>query len=212
MSILNNNNSITRYKVSDIIRANNKSVNEKIREGLTKNIFNEIKERSQQDYSIGWTSIKDPYEPNFENPESFLTGIILTISMRIDSKKIPKKVFEKHMSIHEKEYLNEKVKRCNICKISKGERKEIKNEVISKLLMKTIPTPEIYDVIWNIEKKFIFLFTTKKQAREEFETLFKKSFNLDVEMLFPFTMAENKNFPFENIVNAKRTTFFEKVA
>ena len=66
----------------------------------------------------------------------------------------------------------------------------IKDEVISMLSTRVPSTPNIYDIVWNVEEKWLWFFTTLKNANEELETLFVTSFQLPLIRLFPFTMAD----------------------
>ena len=51
-------------------------------------------------------------------------------------------------------------------------------------------TPNIYDLIWNYEDASVFFFSNLKEANEELETLFTKSFQVTLIRLFPFTLAD----------------------
>jgi hypothetical protein len=77
--------------------------------------------------------------------------------------------------------------------ISKNEKTEIKEMVIDILMHKIPAIPNLYDVLWDYEKKNLYLYTTQKAANEFFETIFLKSFNLKPIRLFPYTIVETKS-------------------
>jgi hypothetical protein len=62
--------------------------------------------------------------------------------------------------------------------------------VIHTLSLRIPATPNVYDLIWNYEDASVYFFSNLKEANEELETLFAKSFKLTLIRLFPFTMAD----------------------
>lgn len=177
MSILKNTKSVTRFKISDIEMSN-----EEILEKL--NIY-KIKEiKPEEEFVFGWSSLLDPYDPNFDDM-SFMTGNYLTVSMRIDKKSIPAKLVKKEIDKLQKKVLEE---RC-IRKLSRSTKMQIKESVRSNLLTKIQAVPNEYDVVLDFSKNIIYLLSTSKFAREVFEELIKETFNVQIEMTFPFTMG-----------------------
>jgi hypothetical protein len=55
--------------------------------------------------------------------------------------------------------------------------------------MRIPATPNIYDIIWNYEAGTLWFFSNLKGANEELETLFGRSFKLNLIRLFPYSMA-----------------------
>jgi len=135
--------------------------------------------------SVGWTSFNEPFKPDFEG-SSFIIDNFFVFSLRIDRKKVPSKIIQKH-------YLQAISKRLSSTGkqyLSRNEKAEIKEDVIQRLT-KTIPaTPNVYDLLWNYEASSLTFFSNQKAANEELETLFGKSFELSLIRLFPYTTAE----------------------
>lgn len=58
-------------------------------------------------------------------------------------------------------------------------------------LLRRIPAiPNVYDLMWNYEDASLWFFSNLKSANEELETLFIKSFGLQLIRLFPYTTAD----------------------
>ena len=74
--------------------------------------------------------------------------------------------------------------------MSKSEKKMIRDEVSHQLIVRVPATPNVYDLVWNIEDKVLWFFSTLKSANEELESMFARSFQLTLIRLFPFTMAD----------------------
>lgn len=181
MGLLSSAMSITRYRVDGKIQ---NPVTEAVAKGLTKNIIADIDE-DPAEKSVGWTSFDKPFSPNFEG-SSFLFGNLFAFSLRIDRKVIPSKLLKKHVAIETSKRLNKTRQRF----LSKDEKKAIKDKVITDLAMRIPSTPNIYDLIWNYESSDVSFFSNLRSANEELESLFKRSFNLSLIRIFPYTAAE----------------------
>ncbi|MBU4258331.1 MAG: recombination-associated protein RdgC [Desulfobacteraceae bacterium] len=181
MSILSSSVSVTRYIVKGKLE---KPVLEKIYNGLTQNSIKDIDD-DHPEKIVGWTSFENPYVPDFEG-SSFVIGSYMVFSMRLDRKSIPSKVIQKHYAIEMARQLKESGRKY----LSRNEKKSIKDHVIDVLSLRIPATPNIYDLIWNVEESWLWFFSNLKAANEELETLFLKSFNLSLIRLFPYTTAD----------------------
>ncbi len=180
MGILSSSISITRYKVLGRIET---SVLETILNGLKKHVIVDI-DNEPEEKSVGWTSFFNPFKPEFDD-SSFVLGSYLLFSLRIDKKTIPAKIMKKYHII-ETEKRKKETGRDNLSKVEK----QAVNEHVKHLLLLRIPaTPNIYDVLWNMEDESLWFFSNLKSANEELETLFAKSFNINLVRIFPYTSA-----------------------
>jgi DNA recombination-dependent growth factor C len=181
MGIFSSSASITRFKVQGKF---DEPVMETLVAGLKKNAIKEIDE-DPADKGVGWTSFEKPYQPDFEG-DSVSIGTHWVFSLRIDKKKIPLKVVQKMCALETAKKLRESGREF----LSRNEKKLLKENVINTLSLRIPATPSIYDLIWNYEDAFVFFFSNLKEANEELETLFAKSFKLTLIRLFPFTIAD----------------------
>lgn len=181
MGIFSSSASITRFKVQGKL---DEPVLETLVAGLKKNAIKEIDEDSA-DKGVGWTSFEKPYQPDFEG-DSVSIGTHWVFSLRIDKKKIPLKVVQKMCTLETAKKLRESGREF----LSRNEKKLLKENVINTLSLRIPATPSIYDLIWNYEDAIVFFFSNLKEANEELETLFAKSFKLTLIRLFPFTIAD----------------------
>ena len=180
MGILSATTSITRYKVDGQL---DEPIIETIEAGLKKNAITDI-DGNPSDQAAGWTSFKNPYEPDFEG-SSFVLGTYLLFSMRLDKKTIPTKMVQKYMAAETAKRLKDTGRDF----LSANEKKMIKDHVLNLLNLKIPATPNVYDVIWQYEAGELWFFTTLKSANEHLETLFTKSFHINLVRRIPYTMA-----------------------
>lgn len=181
MGILSTSASITRYKVDGILE---KPVIDTVLKGLTKysvaDIDDDISEKT-----VGWTSFSNPFQPNFKD-SSFVIGQYFIFSLRIDKKNIPSKTLNKHYALELARRQAESGRKY----FSNNEKKTIKDHVTNVLSLRIPSTPNMYDIVWNYEKSMLWFFSNLKNANEELETLFLKSFACNIIRLFPFTVAD----------------------
>ncbi|PIE64297.1 MAG: exonuclease [Desulfobacterales bacterium] len=180
MGILSSSLSITQYRVEGALQ---EPVIETVFKGLKKHAIEDIDNESS-DKAIGWSNFGDPFEPQIDQ-SSFLIGTHFAFSMRIDKKTIPNKIIQKHYARDMKKRLEASGREF----LSKKEKKEIKDNVVHMLSMRIPATPNIYDIIWNYEAGKIWFFSNLKGANEALETLFARSFKLNLIRLFPYSMA-----------------------
>ena len=169
MGFLSPSISFTRYLVQGKVE---QPIFETVYRGLVKNRILDIDNETVESAS-GWTSFAYPYQPNFEQ-RSFIFDSYFIFSLRIDRKSISSRAVQKHMNVE----MSKTISKTGNAYLSKNEKKLLRENVILQLATKTPATPNIYDVIWNIEKHELWFFSTLKSANEELETLFYRSFHV----------------------------------
>jgi DNA recombination-dependent growth factor C len=182
MGLLSSAMAITRYRVDGRLEG---AATETVRRGLKKNVITEI-DNEAEDTSIGWTSFENPYFPSFEG-SSFLFGSLFIFSLRIDRKSVSSKLIKKHLSIATADRLVKTKKRF----LSKDEKTALKEKVMKDLLVRVPSTPSVYDIVWDYEKASLLFFTNLRAANEKIEDFFRRSFNLRLIRIFPFSAADS---------------------
>jgi len=181
MGILSSAVSITRYRVEGKIEG---PVIEIVSKGLKKNTIPEIDEEAES-MAVGWTSFENPFHPNFDG-SSFVFGNLFVFALRIDRKSIPAKLLKKHLALE----TSKRLAKTNRRFLSKDEKQALKDKVINDLAIRVPSTPNVYDLIWNYEASSLWFYSNLRSANEEIETLFRRSFNVGLLRLFPYTAAD----------------------
>jgi DNA recombination-dependent growth factor C len=114
-------------------------------------------------------------------------GEYLAFSLRIDTRKVPAAVFRKHYLMAEVKVRQEQKFR----RLSRQQKLELKKTVMADLLRRQMPQPALFDIVWHPGQQRLWLFATSPKVRETFETLFRETFELDIYLLFPYTLAQD---------------------
>lgn len=181
MGLMSTSVSVSRFRVEGNLE---KPEMEAVAKGLKENALSEIEDAAAEK-TVGWTPFRTPYRPLFED-RSFVVGEYLVFSLRIDRKSIPSKVLKKEIADASTKRLAESGR----LYLSRSEKKMIRDEVAHRLILRIPATPNLYDLIWSLDRRFVWFFSTLKSANEELETLFAKSFRLTLVRLFPFTLGD----------------------
>ncbi len=181
MGLLSSSISATRYKVAGQLEG---PVHETIFRSLKQHVIRDTGDDGL-DTIMGWTSFENPYNPDFED-YSFVFGAYLVFALRIDKKSLSPKLVKKHYALEAKKHLSKTGRRF----LTANEKKAIKETVANNLLRRIPAIPNVYDLMWNYEDASLWFFSNLKSANEELETLFIKSFGLQLIRLFPYTTAD----------------------
>ncbi|GMQ80028.1 MAG: hypothetical protein BMS9Abin03_497 [Thermodesulfobacteriota bacterium] len=181
MGLLSSRMSITRYQVTGQLDG---SVHETVYQGLKQHAIPKIEDDGSEAIA-GWTSFETPYEPDFEG-YSFVFGAYMLFALRIDKKSIPPKLIQKHYAL----YVAKRLADTGRQYLSANEKKSIKDHVVTTLVRRIPAIPNVYDLVWEYDAASLWCFSNLKAANEALETLFIKSFNLQLIRLFPYTTAD----------------------
>lgn len=181
MQLLSSTLSLTRYSVKGDIA---EPVMDTIRDGLKNHVIREI-DNDPAAKSVGWTTSENPFHPNFD-AQDFVFGTSFVFSLRIDKKSIPAKIVNKHYQMAVKKKLAGTERE----HLSKNEKREIKDDVLHRLYVQIPATPSMYDLVWHLEAGDLWFLSNRKEANEELETLFSKSFKTSIVRIFPYTAAQ----------------------
>lgn len=137
------------------------------------------------EYSIGWVSVLNMFDAKFQYA-SHICGDYVTLSLRIDERKVSPAILKK---VVQKEEERIKLER-QIPKIGRSLRVEIRERVHTELLRKAVPLPSVYDLCWNISDQTLLFFTTNKKAHTVLEDFFRESFGLLIRQQIPYISGE----------------------
>jgi hypothetical protein len=138
------------------------------------------------EYSIGWVSILNMFDSDFAFG-SYANGDYVTLTLRIDERKVSPAILKKVCMKEEERVKKEK----QIPKISRTMRIEIKERMRVELMRKSVPIPSVYDLCWNLSESTLLFFTTNKKAHALLEDFFKETFGLLIMQQIPYISAEH---------------------
>ncbi len=147
--------------------------------------FQDIDE-TYDEYSIGWVSVLNMFDADFAYA-SYANGDFVTLTLRIDERKVSPAILKKYIQKEEERVKKEK----QIPKIGRSMKAEIKERVRTELVRKAIPVPSVYDLCWNLTESNLLFFTTNKKAHALLEDFFKDCFGLLIKQQIPYVTAEH---------------------
>ncbi len=138
------------------------------------------------EYSIGWVSVLNMFDSNFEYG-SYANGDYVTLTMRVDERKVSPVILKKFCLKEEERVKKEK----QIPKISRTMKSEIKERIRVELMRKSVPIPAVYDLCWNLSDSTLLFFSTNKKAQALLEDFFKETFGLLIMQQIPYITADH---------------------
>jgi len=180
MGVLKGSATFTRYRVVGDMPVDFRNFFDK---QIKLHAFREIS-TGLEEKSLGWTSIENVLDRNFEYA-NYSLGNYAIFSLRIDRKTVPPALLKLKVLEAEKKYIEEN----NLKKIYREQRAEIRDAVRRELLGKAPPVPSFYEVCWALSQGWLILGTLSPKVFDDFEDLFKRSFNLTPVHFFPWDPA-----------------------
>ena len=156
-----------------------------IAERITQFAFRDIDDTYEED-SLGWVSVTNMFDTDF-NYASYAAGNYVTLSMRLDERKVSSAIVKKFVAKEEERIKKEK----EIPKISRSMRVEIKERIESELMRKALPMPSVFDLCWNLENSTLLFFSTNQKAQALLEDLFKDTFGMNIMQQIPYVCGEH---------------------
>ncbi len=154
-------------------------------ERLQFNLFREIDDTNDEK-AVGWVELDNLLQTSFEGGPAH-KGEYLAFSLRMDTRKVPAAVFRKHFLLAEQTVRQQQKFR----RLSRHQKLELKKTVMTDLLRRQMPQPALFDIVWHPSQQRLWLFATSPKVRETFETLFRETFEMDIFLLFPYTLAQD---------------------
>ncbi len=134
-----------------------------------------------EEKAVGWVSLDNLLDTEFANA-NYSFGDYLAFSMRMDRKSVPAALLKRHVLEAEADARNRSGRKF----LSKQERTEIKDRTKISLLSRALPVPTLFDVAWCVSEAWVLFGSLSPKPREEFEKLFKRSFDFDLVPLLPW--------------------------
>lgn len=148
-------------------------------EALAKQRFRTIEDAASEEVSIGWITSADPTGDSFA-AEDLEAGTATWLRVRIDKKQLPRKWLMIHRDAAEKQ----KGK-----KLSGKERRELKDDLSSKLLPRVLPTVNMVDALLYFDRRMVLVLNTSKSVLENFTKLFFATFAMPLDRADPLQLG-----------------------
>lgn len=171
MGILNNTVSISQFQV--IGNITDSALSGLVEEGLNQNRFRSI-EQTSEELSVGWVQLDDYQESDFNGSQSYQRDHYLAFSLRIDQRKLPTTLLKPYILKAEEDWLESNPQ---FNRVPKQQRENLRDAVRGNLFAKTLPSPSIYDAVWDTRNHLVTFCSLGTKVVDQFVDLFNKSFN-----------------------------------
>ncbi|BHH85457.1 recombination-associated protein RdgC [Desulforhopalus sp. 52FAK] len=138
------------------------------------------------EYSIGWVSVLNMFDSEFKYA-SYAAGDYITLTLRIDERKVSSAILKKVVQKEEERVRLEK----ELKKLPRSMKVEIKDRIRTELMRKAVPIPTIYELCWSLSDATLIFFSTNKKAQALLEDYFKETFGLLIKQQIPYITAEH---------------------
>jgi hypothetical protein len=154
---------------------------------LAKNGF-DATDAAPQEFTYGWVHIDDPGASRFDLPRAFWREHYIVFTLRRDQRRVPSALLRDQIDKAEKEFL---AGRPGWKRVPKQNREEIREAVRASLLAQALPSPSMYDAVWDTRDNLVTFTSLSPKVIELFERHFKDTFDgLRLELLHPYTRAD----------------------
>jgi hypothetical protein len=143
-----------------------------IGESLAKNGFKSI-EATSEELSIGWVQLDDFQESGFNGAHTFEHQHYFAFSLRRDQRKLPSALLKPYFKQAEENWLAQNPK---FRRVPKAQREDLRDAVRSSLFAKSLPTPAIFDVIWDTKANLVSFSSLSTGVVDLFMEEFRKTF------------------------------------
>lgn len=128
--------------------------------------FRTIENAASEETSFGWVTPEDPSGDSF-SLEDMDAGSATWLRLRFDVKKLPAEQLRMHLAA---------AKRAKGKSLTSRERRELKDDLIEKLLPRVLPSTRNVDALLFADKRLLLVFATGKSQLDAFTSTFTASF------------------------------------
>jgi DNA recombination-dependent growth factor C len=135
--------------------------------------------------AFGWTAIHDPLVTEVEPSDIFFQQYVV-LGFRYDRRVAPAKLVRLETRRAEEERRQSQ----GLERLGRAVRKEIKEEVAARLLLRALPSPSLFECAWDLERHTVYFTGKSRGPREAFQTLFRETCGVSPIPVIPYLAAE----------------------
>jgi recombination associated protein RdgC len=152
--------------------------------------FTPLAPEDEASEAVGWCVIERPFDLDFQADRIFYDRFV-QLGFRVDKWRLPGALVRAQVADEQQRMLS----RAGREKLTRAEKEDIKLRVIGRLRKKILPTSRAFDMLWDLDRGTVLLFTHAARNVEAFCALFETSFGLELELDSPYAAAQRANLP-----------------
>ncbi|MBI4799702.1 MAG: recombination-associated protein RdgC [Desulfarculus sp.] len=174
--------SLSRYQVACEVKGFWDFVDRRVRA----NLFVDIDD-STEEISVGWCSAHDALdtEKTWLAYAGYRLEPHLVLGMRVDRRRVPGALLRK---LHRQEVAKARALREGR-PLSRTEREDLKEKARLDLLLRTVPSTVLVEVVWDTKRGELWVATASRGLLDYFEDLFRRTFDAVPVPRIPWLLA-----------------------
>lgn len=129
---------------------------------------------TSEDVRSGWVVYGAPLDTAFDDVNRWLFNHYVVLSLRVDQKKLPSKLFKAHLDSRIQAWCQSQ----NRERAPAGVKQELRDALKFEMLQKQLPTMRVFDVIWNVAEGWFVTSATATSAVDLLRKSFSSTFGL----------------------------------
>lgn len=135
--------------------------------------------------AFGWVAIHDPLVVDLVPSDIFFQQYAL-LGFRYDRRVAPAKLIRLECRRAEEERKQSQ----GLERLGRAIRREIKDEIAARLLLRALPSPSLFECAWDLERNTIYFTGKARGPREAFQSLFRETCGVAPIPVIPYLAAE----------------------
>ena len=156
-------------------------------ESLNNNAFREPRHPEPGQETVGWCSIHNLLDTEFDDTSRWLYNHYLTAGLRIDKKVLPSKLFKAHLEKRLAEWCSQNGRE----KAPSAIRREQKELLEVEMLARTLPRVAVHEFGWNIVEGWVVFHNTSDGPNDHFRKLFRTTFGVSLTPMSPLDLVSD---------------------
>lgn len=168
-----------------------KDVRRSFMERIALRAFRPLRVEEEAEERAGWCALGQAFDLEL-SPDKVFDGPYLCLGVRVDRYRFPPQVVNAELAKAARAALQKSGHE----RLSQTQKTELKKRVVQGLRRKYLPSMQMVDMVWHLDREELFFWSQSAGQRERLGALFELSFGLELSDNSPYVAAE-RLFPKE---------------
>jgi hypothetical protein len=158
----------------------------KVADSVTRRAFREPDDGVAPVVTFGWVGLHDPLATELSPADLFFQHWFV-VGFRWDRRAVPAKL----LWLERRRAEERRKQQDGVARLGAAIRRDIKQEVESRLLDRALPSPRLFDCAWNLETGQLYFTGKLRAAQDAFTALFRETFAVAPVPMIPYLAIEH---------------------
>lgn len=161
-----------------------KGFRNKFVEAVRLRAFTPLRPEDEADQASGWCVIEKVFDLELTHDKIYREPYLL-LGFRVDRWRVPSALLNARLLEEEEKQLA----RTGREKLSRKEKAELKQRLVTRLRSKILPVSRAIDVCWDLDAGVVRFWNHSRRIKDDFTALFEKTFRLELIEDSPYAAA-----------------------